>query len=283
MSKLSYITTCKGRLTHLQQTLPRVVNQPDVACVVVDYACPDGAADWVEAHFPMVKVVRVFGVDGFNASHARNLGAQAADTPWLGFFDADILWSPTFSERVVPQLQSGFFYRGQPVTLQTWGSVICHRNDFAAIGGYDEAFFGWGGEDDDLLARLAMRGCAAVGFPGSLLDEIPHDDDARVRFHAVKDRRVQHRINMLYIQVKMDLLRLTGGPLAAELRATLFGEVRRNVIHSSSRGESVATIEVTLPKRLFNPPAVDRKSDGWHLNRKIIYSIDLTEQLSETT
>lgn len=275
MSELSYITTCKGRLSHLKQTLPLVVTQPDVDCIVVDYACPEGTADWVEANYPSVKVVRVVDADGFNASHARNLGAQAASTPWLGFFDADILISPSFFSHVIPQLQPRAFYRAQPVTLQTWGSVICHRDDYFAIGGYDEAFLGWGGEDDDLLARLTMRGCAAAGFPGSLLGEISHDDDARVRFHEVKDRRIQHRINMLYIQVKLDLLRLIGGPLAADLRSTLFNEVRRSIIHASSCGESVATVEVSLPKQLFYPPATAGKADRWHLNKKIVYTIDL--------
>jgi predicted glycosyltransferase involved in capsule biosynthesis len=38
------------------------------------------------------------------------------------------------------------------------GNVGIHRHDFAAINGYDEAFEGWGCEDDDLRIRLRQSG-----------------------------------------------------------------------------------------------------------------------------
>ena len=123
-AQLSYITTCKGRLGHLRQTLPRVASQPGIECIVVDYGCPDGAAAWVEAEFPSVRVVRVIGVEGFNVSHARNVGAQSASAPWLGFFDADVLLAPDFFRQVLPQIAPGHFYRAEPVRPQLWGSVI---------------------------------------------------------------------------------------------------------------------------------------------------------------
>ena len=157
MSQLTYITTCKGRLAHLQQSLPRAVGQ-GIPCVVVDYSCPEGAANWVEANFPQVAVIRVEGEAEFNASRARNLGAAAARTPWLGFFDADILLDPTFAKMIAPKLTSGQFYRASPLTRQTWGSIVCAREDFGAAGGYDETYAGWGGEDDDLIRALLMLG-----------------------------------------------------------------------------------------------------------------------------
>lgn len=52
MKKLTYITTCKGRLHHLQETLPLVANQPAISLVVVDYGCPDHAGEWVAKQFP---------------------------------------------------------------------------------------------------------------------------------------------------------------------------------------------------------------------------------------
>ena len=38
------------------------------------------------------------------------------------------------------------------------GNVGIHRQDFEAINGYDEAFEGWGCEDDDLRIRLRQHG-----------------------------------------------------------------------------------------------------------------------------
>ncbi|MFA6314563.1 MAG: glycosyltransferase family A protein [Sterolibacterium sp.] len=273
VATLCYITTCKGRLEHLKRTLPRVVNQPDVSCVVVDYACPDNTADWVAANFPQVTVVRVTGEAGFNAARARNLGARAANAPWLAFFDADILWSPQFAATVIPCLEVGHFYRADPVTLQSWGSIICHRRDFAEIGGYDEAFAGWGGEDDDLLARLAMLGRGVKGFPAALVDEISHADDARVRFHEVKDRTVQRRINALYFQIKLDAMRLMGDMLSLETRQALFDEVRRIIGLAAEEGSLTATVEVTLPPWTISPPPLGDTIEQWLLGRKLTYSI----------
>lgn len=273
VATLCYITTCKGRLEHLKQTLPRVVNQPDVSCVVVDYACPDNTADWVATNFPQVTVVRVTGESGFNAARARNLGARAANAPWLAFFDADILWSPQLAATVIPRLEIGHFYRADPVTLQSWGSIICHRQDFANVGGYDEAFEGWGGEDDDLLARLAMLGRVSKGFPAVLVNEISHADDARVRFHEVKDRAVQRRINALYFQIKLDAMRLIGDTLSLETRQALFGEVKRTISLAAEEGSLTATVEVTLPPRKVRPPPLSNAIEQWLLGRKLAYSI----------
>jgi len=167
MAKLCYITTCMGRLAHLQQTMPRIVGQPDVDCVVVDYACPEGAGGWVAAHHPKVSVMRVEGETHFNASRARNLGAKAADAPWLGFFDADVLLSPDFANTVVPGLAPGHFYRADRLSAQTWGSIICHRDDFQAVSGYDETYVGWGGEDDDLFALLRLAGRRQADLSGA--------------------------------------------------------------------------------------------------------------------
>ncbi|HEY4997615.1 MAG TPA: glycosyltransferase, partial [Usitatibacter sp.] len=141
MTRLAYVTTCMGRLEHLKQSLPRAAGQPDVSCVVVDYSCPDRAGNWVEQHFPGVKVVRIEGETRFNASRARNAGAAAAgDVEWLGFFDADILLDESFAKVVLPTLRRGSFYRSDAVTRQSWGSVICRRDDFIAAGRYDEAY-----------------------------------------------------------------------------------------------------------------------------------------------
>ena len=274
MADLCYITTCKGRLAHLKQTLPRVVGQPGLSCVVVDYSCPDGTAGWVASNFPQVRIVRVEGESGFNLSRARNIGARAADATWLGFFDADILLALEFASVVVPQLVPGRFYRSHPVTYQTWGSIICHRDDFAAVGGYDEAYVGWGGEDDDLVAGLILAGRQAAGFPAALLSEIPHSDEERTLFYNIKDRRVQSRVSQLYLQIKLDLMRLIGKPLSVEQRRSMYGEVQR-VITQAENGNSLApaVIEVNLPTAMIGTPPQNGRAELSQLTRKLVYTL----------
>jgi glycosyltransferase involved in cell wall biosynthesis len=269
---LSIITTCKGRLDHLKQSLPRMVAQPGTETIVVDYDCPEGAGDWVAQHYPQVRVVRVKGVEGFNASHARNIGARAAVTPWLGFFDADILLAERFSVSVMPALRNGNFYRASPVTLQTWGSIICHRDDFFRVNGYDEAYSGWGGEDDDLLAMLALQGITGYGYSAELLNEVSHDDEQRTRFAPVKSRWLQSRINQLYLNAKLDLIRLRGvSPTIHESRH-IFAEIERAVLQANAAGTD-CVINLCLPEKILGSPPQHEMIELNNLARSLNYKL----------
>src|SRR5262245_31215668 len=136
MSAICFITTCMGRLAHLQQTLGSMTAQPGASCIVVDYSCPDHAGDWVEQAYPAVRVVRVTGQSQFRASHARNQGARAASTPWLCFIDADVALDPSFTTSVLPLLRPGHYYKAQPFQKGLFGTFLCARSDFERVGGY---------------------------------------------------------------------------------------------------------------------------------------------------
>ncbi|MCK9283105.1 MAG: glycosyltransferase family 2 protein [Rhodocyclaceae bacterium] len=270
---LAYITSCKGRLSHLRESLPRIVEQPALEPIVVDYGCPEACGDWVEANFPSVKVVRSGPTSGFNASIARNLGAAAASSPWFGFFDADVLLSTSFSTRVVPALAAGNFYRANPVTYQTWGSLICHRNDFALVGGYDEAYTGWGGEDDDLITFLSLLGRRQMGFPAELLSEIAHSDEQRTRFCEIQDRWLQSRINQVYLQAKLDLYRIRGTRLESGEANALFGEIQRTFANAGGKGAAQDSVSVVLPAALIGSPPQNGMIEIAELQRTITYTV----------
>ena len=275
MTTLTYITTCKGRLSHLRQSLPLAHGQPAVDCIVVDYGCPERSGDWVESNFPGVTVVRSGPTDGFNASTARNLGAAAARTPWLGFFDADVLLDRSFSVAVVPKLKPGNFYRSHHVTSQTWGSIICHSDDFKRIGGYDEAFTGWGGEDDDLIARLKLGGVRPVDFPAALLGEITHSDQLRTRFCDIQDKWVQSEINQLYMRIKLDLQRLRAIQLDRQERIALFDEVKRTLLEAPAQAGAGRTFSVTLPSLKLGTPPVNDISRLSDVQVEMTYTVTL--------
>jgi glycosyltransferase involved in cell wall biosynthesis len=275
MTGLACVTTCMGRLAHLRHTLPRMAAQPGVSCVVVDYSCPDGTAQWVEREFPQVKVVRVVGETRFNASRARNAGAAVAEAQWLAFLDADILLDESFASVVVPALRRGYFYRSDAVTRQSWGSVICDRDDFIAAGRYDEAFEGWGGEDDDLFARLVARGTRAATFPGALLGEIEHPDELRTLFHEVKDWRVQLRINTLYQRIKLDLVRLPGVELSPQALHAIFGEVRRSVLAAAPDASAPVTLQLDLAALHLGRHPLDTQT--FEIGRKLLYTMRITD------
>ena len=84
--KATVVVPCKGRLMHLQQTVPLFLEQEapadsEIEVLVVDYGCPEDTLDWVQsvAH-ERLNCVRVLDrTHTFNLSRARNCGNRLAD------------------------------------------------------------------------------------------------------------------------------------------------------------------------------------------------------------
>ena len=231
MTAFAFVTTCKGRLHHLQQTLPLIVAEAPDEIVVVDYGCPQGSGDWVEANYPQVKVVRVTDDDGFRLARARNLGAAACSAPWICFIDADIRIGPDFVAWMRANARQRHYYRQAPVAgqrdLETYGTVLCPRRAFEAIGGYDELFIGWGGEDDDLYDRLLIAGLVMGHYPAEMAQAISHDDSERMAFHALKRKDLQQILNTFYRNAKVQVMNFRG--IRTELPLAVRRELRQAV------------------------------------------------------
>ncbi|MEQ1755984.1 MAG: glycosyltransferase [Micropepsaceae bacterium] len=255
-SQLTFITTCKGRLAHLQRSLPHMLAQGGARVVVVDYDCPDGTAAWVRSSHPDVKVVRVENTPGFNIARARNLGAAAAETDWFAFLDADILLSPEFTRAVLPTLQPNLYFRAKPVTRQNWGTVVCSRHNFLKAGGYDENYAGWGGEDDDFYETLQWCGARRASFPGALLTEVTHSDELRVRFHQTS-KVMSLRINQHYRRIKFDLMNLARARLPENDRREIYQKVTGAMLELEKGTEQECTVTLKLADLQFVPPATD--------------------------
>jgi glycosyltransferase involved in cell wall biosynthesis len=235
---ISLITTCKGRLEHLRRTLPLMAAQGVSAqIVVVDFDCPDGAAAWVRDALPSVVVVQARDQPLFSAAAARNLGAAAATAPWLFFIDADVEAQGGVAAQILPRLAAGAFLIPEPRTRGLWGAVVVAAADFHRIGGYDETFQGWGGEDDDLLERLTAAGLRQDRFPSDGLACIEHDDALRTRHHAERDMALNSLINSFYIGVKADLAGLRVS-LGSHERQALYGNVRRTISQVAASGQA---------------------------------------------
>jgi glycosyltransferase involved in cell wall biosynthesis len=267
--ELSIITTCKGRLAHLKQTLPAMVAQADTEVIVVDYACPEGTADWVAATFPQVRVVRIERAPFFNVARARNSGAAQAHGRWLCFVDADILLAADFAVRVRPLLQNDAFHvfaNPQPAVL---GAVVCRPADFTAIGGYDDVIEGYGTEDRDLYLRLLAHGRRSEQLPGDIVQALSHDRAASVRYYELKDHTLSQRINATYVQIKQDLARQFGAHfLGVDTRRTIYAEVGRAFRQAAASGRPATRVEITLPA------ALDVRLFDWQMTRVWTYLLN---------
>jgi len=262
MAALCFVTTCMGRLAALRQTLGPMLDQPGVSCVVVDYSCPDGAGEWVEANHPATRVVRVPGQTRWNASAARNIGARHVDAPWIGFVDSDVVLDPGFSAALLSALKPGGFYRAWSDDRGLGGTFACARADFERVGGYDEMYRCWGEEDNDLYDALEFVGVEPRPLPPSLLRHLAHGDLERTRFYAVADRLLGHAINRVYRIVKWDTARLRRELLTLDMRRALYDKIAEIVTASIETGQP-GDLAVHLPHGIV--------PGGWSLKRQVSY------------
>jgi hypothetical protein len=252
--RVSIVSTCMGRLAHLRETLPTWASQPGAEVVVVDWSCPDGAADWVGRTFPDAKAVRVPGQAVFHLTAARNAGAAAATGDWLAFVDADVALAPDFGSQVFPRLGEPAFWLAEGGPKELAGTMLVPRAAFEAAGGYDEAIVGWGSEDVDLYRRLAARGLAKLRFPGALLACIPHGDDLRVAHAEIKEKDLGWLVNLFYLEAKQALMARQGADLDLATRRSLYAEARRAVLAAVPSGQD-AVLELSTGWRTLSGPA----------------------------
>lgn len=245
MNRIAFVTTCKNRLHHLQQTLPLWVAEGPDEIVVVDYGCPQGTGDWVEANWPQVTVVRVDDDPGFCVARARNLGAAVVESEWICFIDADIFVAAGWVTWMREHLNGGCFYRAAPVNgvrePEIWGTVIVQQGAWREIGGYDEFFFAWGGEDADLYDRLAQSGRIEHDYPNGYVGVIHHSDEERFAYSKFKSKRDNRSFHNFYRYAKYVWMTVAGvaGDLPVEQKKRLRGLV----------DEAFAPIDGHLPKR----------------------------------
>lgn len=258
---ISFVVSSKNRLDHLRRTLPTLIAQPDSNTIVVDYACAQESGAWAAATYPTARVVRVEQATDFNKARASNLGAAQASGQWICFVDADVLLAADFFAVASAQLRPGTFLR---FSAQTPGLVICSREDFRAIGGFDETFVGWGCEDDDLQTRLRLFGLQPQMLPGGLFSIIEHGDEERTAHHVIADKWLSLRINGMYFQIKTDLARTLGMiSLPQDDLRRIYDEVRRTILANPA---GPAEIRVDMP-----PQTDFRQPPNWRLQREWIY------------
>ena len=267
--RLDIVITCKGRLAHLKQSLPTIAHIAGVRIILVDYDCPQNSGEWVKANFPKVDVLSISDRPYFELAKARNLGAQQLRAPWVMFMDADVLVRPGFAEWMTRKLSPGYFHINQTQPAELMGTFICQSENFRRVGGYDENFQTWGGEDVDIYHRLKEAGVHPRIIEEQLFVAIQHDDSLRFEYaRGANSKPVANFENNLYMSVKYDLkafgLDINKLNLSQQIRSKV-----KKYIYEFNKGNSNNTYEVILDERKDL-----MRFEGFKVSRKIVYSVD---------
>ena len=183
--RISFIIGHRGmeRLPHLNLTIRSIANQKEVPieCIIVEESekseLQGRIPSWVKyIHLPAGKK------QPYNRSRTFNAGARIAEGNILVFHDNDMLLPVVYAAELLKKFIAGFqvvnlkrfiFYltrqhtdhvfANESITMEPpecilqnltgGGSLAVEKKAYFAIGGFDEGFVGWGGEDVEFWER----------------------------------------------------------------------------------------------------------------------------------
>jgi hypothetical protein len=210
--RIVFCTTCKGRLQHVQQTLPRNLvsnaRYPNCAFVLLDYNSPDRLLDYLAlAQTSAIQsgklIVYSYPAPGpFKMAHAKNMAhrlgiIEGADI--LVNLDADNFTGQNFASYIAEKFTAAenndvFLWanRKQPSEERypkgCNGRIVVSRHAFLNAGGYDEKYAAWGPDDKDFNFRLRRLGYIGGEIERKYLDVVLHTD--RMRFREYPEAQV---------------------------------------------------------------------------------------------
>lgn len=268
------VTTCNARLAFLKQTLPLMLGT-GFPVTVVDFDCPDGTRQFLAANFPAVRVAAVDSQTLFNPAMARNIGARNSTGDMILFLDCDVMLSERFAEFLSEtKFSDEEFFTCGLATHDLTGLCLVARRRFERIGGYDEAFSGWGYEDVDLYRRLEARDLRQRPFPQGLVTALPHSDAMRLEFMGKGNKWAGQRLNSIYSDIKLDI----EGAMRRSLELAERQQLRKIVVDALGRATAAGqptSLSVSLETfRVRATPDVAQDA-AYSLARTLNYTIAL--------
>lgn len=226
-----------SRLPHLLATLRSIAAQRDVAleCIVVEQDVEAQLLGHLPGWVRHIHTPPPASSMPYCRSWAFNIGANQAKGQVLVLHDNDMLVPVDYASQVLDRIRCGFevvnlkrfvFYLAEAHTasyfagtgsvsaeppelitqnLEGGGSVAITREAYARIGGMDEQFIGWGGEDNEFWGRAQTLSV----WPYANLPIVHLWHSAQPGKHESSNRAVvrHHELSLVPVAQRIDRLR----------------------------------------------------------------------------
>lgn len=162
MKRVSFCTTCKGRLWQLEQTLPNNLKILDdySEIVLLDYQSPDGLKNYIFDNFKeelgngRLKYYETVEDYAYSSAYAKNLVHKIATGDILFNLDADnYLYDGILYELRLLKDNQLFLPKLGVDNDGLFGRLGYTRESFMSFQGYDENIVGLGGDDGKLRLK----------------------------------------------------------------------------------------------------------------------------------
>ena len=224
---ISLLIPCYNASTYLPRLMDTVREQTSPFAEIICY--DDGSADDTVQIARDLGLKIIVGEKNHGPAYARNRLAEAAQSPWIHFHDADDLLTPQYVEKIsslldndtdiavcqmdwvletTRELEIAWRFdetklRSDPVAANLEnpiGIIACvfRRELFLQVGGFDQAFRTW--EDGDLQVRISNAGARYRIHPDVLVIGLRHDCGASTVQNG--DLNLEDRTRLLEIYIK---------------------------------------------------------------------------------
>ena len=201
--RISFCTTCMGRLYHLKETILKNIENassyPDCEFVLLDYNSNDGLREWASeklgGFMESGKVAYYMTREPFYfiASHAKNIAHRMATGDILCNIDADVSIPPGFCEYLKdvfvtnPLSIVSFSSEDMNGNSGCAGLIAAQSSHFYSVNGYDEdIYIGWGYDDMNYQFRCRMQNDLKLITPERMCSCIPHSNEVRTKNFQLK-------------------------------------------------------------------------------------------------
>lgn len=212
--RISVVVLTCNRREEVCRTLTHIATLDGPRVIVVDNGSQDRTADRISRDFPSVTLIRL---DRNMGAAARNVGAQACNTPYVAFCDDDAWWEKCSLQRAVEMMDAhsrvavlnarvliGAEQREDPICASMAcsplpslglpgkalagflaGACVVRKQAFLEAGGYEPKFF-IGGEEALLALDFLAQHWALVYAPQLIVHHYPSSKrNASLRRHLL--------------------------------------------------------------------------------------------------
>ena len=178
--KISFCTTCMGRLYHLKETLPSNLEKSNsyfnLEFIILNYNSFDGLEDWVKKnmmkHIKTGKIVYYKTIEPkyFKMSHSKNIAHRLGTGDLLFNLDADV-----FINKEICHYINKMFKKDKLLIARNSGRICLFSEFFHKVRGYEEKMIGWGQDDKDFYWRcITFLGMHGEEHLHEMTHKIPH-------------------------------------------------------------------------------------------------------------